>query len=179
MKQLRVGLCFDAGIPVLRTISTFFKSDDVVVFPELFDGGYAALNGGAVPRCFHDPIIQQFRTASKEFSLTCIAGSTSFQRGESSATNTSLVFNHGRLIHRYDKIHLFRPTGDHQFFTRGRTVRTFTFPFRSRRIRAGVVICYDLRFPLLTRLLALAGARILFVPARWPSVRDRAWRGLS
>ena len=178
MKQLRVGLCFDAGIPVLGTISTSFKSDDDVVFPELFDGGYAALNSGAVPHRFHDPIIQQFKTASKEFSLTCIAGSTSFQRGESPATNTSLVFSRGRLIHRYDKIHLFKPTGDHHFFAGGRTVRTFTFPFGSRRIKAGVVICYDLRFPELIREMALQGIQILFVPARWPKSRDDAWRTL-
>jgi predicted amidohydrolase len=45
-------------------------------------------------------------------------------------------------------------------------------------IEAAVILCYDLRFPDLTRLLARAGARILFVPARWPVIRDRAWRSL-
>lgn len=178
MKQLRVGLCFDAGIPDRRAISTFLRSADVVVFPELFDGGYAALNSGAVPHRLHDPIIQQFKTASKEFFLTCIAGTTFFQHGSSPATNASLVFSRGRLIHRYDKIHLFKPTGDHRLFARGRAVPTFTFRSGSRQLRGGIVICYDLRFPELIRKMALQGMRVLFVPARWPKSRDDAWRTL-
>ncbi len=179
MKQLRVGLCFDAGIPDHHsTLSTFLKSADVVVFPELFVGGYAALNNGAVPHRLHDPIIRQFKTASKEFTLTCIAGSTLFQHGTSSATNTSLVFSRGRLIHRYDKIHLFKPAGDNRFFARGKTIRIFTFRSGSRRLRAGVVICYDLRFPELIRKMALQGMQMLFVPARWPKSRDDAWQTL-
>ena len=178
MKQLRVGLCFDAGIPDDKASSTFLRSADVVVFPELFDGGYAALNNGAVPHRLHDPLIQQFKAASKEFSLTCVTGSTFFQQGVSPATNTSLVFSRGRLIHRYDKIHLFKPTGDKRFFIRGRSVRTFTFRVRSRLLRAGVAICYDLRFPELIRKMALEGMQTLFVPARWPKSRDDAWRTL-
>ena len=178
MKRLRVGLCFDAGIPDLEVSSTFLKSVDVVVFPELFDGGYAALSNGAVPHRLNDPILQQFKAASKIFSLICIAGSTLFQRGPSRATNTSLVFNQGRLIHRYDKIHLFRATGDDRFFSRGRFADTFSLRSGSMKLRAGVAICYDLRFPELIRNMALQGMQILFVPARWPKSRDDAWQTL-
>jgi len=178
MKKLRVGLCFDAGIPDHKALSTFLRSADVVVFPELFDGGYAALNNGAVPHRLYDPLIQQFKVASKEFSLTCITGSTVFQRGASPAKNTSLVFSRGRLIHQYDKIHLFKPTGDNRFFARGRSVSTFTFRSHAWLIKAGVAICYDLRFPELIRKMTLQGMQILFVPARWPKSRDDAWRTL-
>jgi predicted amidohydrolase len=36
--------------------------------------------------------------------------------------------------------------------------------------RIGVVVCYDLEFPELTRGLALAGAELLAVPTNWPLV---------
>ena len=36
--------------------------------------------------------------------------------------------------------------------------------------RIGVVICYDLEFPEMTRALALRGAELLAVPTNWPLV---------
>jgi predicted amidohydrolase len=52
---------------------------------------------------------------------------------------------------------------------------TFSISRGSFTQRAGVVICYDLRFPELVRAMALRGMDVLFVPARWPSARDDAW----
>jgi predicted amidohydrolase len=79
------------------------------------------------------------------------------------------------VIHRYDKIHLFHPTGDHHYFSRGSTFGAFR---GVRGLRTGVIVCYDLRFPEIIRAMALQGMRLLLVPARWPSVRDRIWRTL-
>jgi predicted amidohydrolase len=36
--------------------------------------------------------------------------------------------------------------------------------------RIGVLVCYDLEFPELTRLLAVAGAELIVVPTSWPLV---------
>ena len=178
MKSLRVGLCFDAGVFTRKEFSKFFRSLDVVLFPELVDGGYAALYNGAAALPLHDPFIEHFRKASKTFSLTCIAGSIHLLSRKFRSTNTALVFSSGRLLHRYDKIHLFKPTLDHKYFSRGKTARTFSLTSGSLRLKAGIVICYDLRFPELIRMLALQGIQILFVPARWPKARDDAWQTL-
>jgi predicted amidohydrolase len=99
--------------------------------------------------------------------------------GKGAMTNSALVFSRGRKIHRYDKIHLFRPCNDHIYFAAGRTTETFVFRTADgARVRAGVEICFDLRFPELARMMALQGMVILFVPARWPKKRDDAWRTL-
>ena len=42
-------------------------------------------------------------------------------------------------------------------------------------IKCGVIICYDLRFPELSRQLALNGVSILFVVAAWPVERLQHW----
>ena len=42
-------------------------------------------------------------------------------------------------------------------------------------IKCGIIICYDLRFPELTRKLALEGIKLLFVPAQWPAARLDHW----
>ena len=43
---------------------------------------------------------------------------------------------------------------------------------------AGMMICYDIRFPELARKLAINGAKMLFVPAQWPNPRLHHWRTL-
>lgn len=151
---------------------------DVVVFPELVDGGYAAMRatGRYVPPS--DPVVQAFRAFSRRMHTTCIAGSLPYAGARGGYTNTSLVFQRGRLVHRYDKIHMFRPAGDDQLFAAGKDLGVFLVGPTRQRVRAGTVICYDLRFPELIRFLARAGLDILFVPARWPAVRDDAWRTL-
>ena len=178
MAHLRIGFCHDPAALNSAAPASGFASCDVLIMPELVDGGYAALSAGAIPHRLNDPLISLFRSASRSLSLCLVAGSTCLHEDSSSPTNTSLVFQDGRLVNRYDKIHLFKPTGDHRYFTRGSAITTFVVRGRQATVRAGVVICYDLRFPELIRRMALDGMKILFVPARWPKVRDEAWQTL-
>jgi predicted amidohydrolase len=152
---------------------------DVVVFPELATGGYARLAQGPVTFTEATAQLSQFRRLSSSVGCTVVAGTIALPDRRQRLTNTSLVFSKGRQIHRYDKVHLFRPCQDHLYFRPGKTMKTFTLPLPGGgRARAGVIICFDLRFPELTRLLALEGMELLCVPARWPQKRDDAWRSL-
>ncbi len=45
-------------------------------------------------------------------------------------------------------------------------------------MRVCPLICYDLRFPELWRLAALAGAEVFAVSSSWPAVRHEHWRSL-
>ncbi len=154
------------------------RACDVLIFPELVDGGYAALARGEGRHREGDAFTRSFADLSRRGNLVCIAGSSHLSGAAGRATNTSLVYSGGRRVHRYDKIHLFRPAGDVRFFSGGRSIGTFLLRSGRPRLRAGVVLCYDLRFPELIREMARRGMRILFVPARWPAVRDRAWHTL-
>jgi predicted amidohydrolase len=148
------------------------------VFPELMDGGYAALYAGKTPHRPNDKWADSFRHYSRDTSSIIVAGSTYYRSSSGRSTNTSFVFRRGRIIHRYDKIHLFRPCRDHRYFVPGTSVGTFLFTRSRVRLRMGVIICYDLRFPELIRMQASAGMQLLVVPARWPSARDDAWSTL-
>ena len=170
---LRLTLLGDAS-----PLSGRIPPSDVLLFPELVDGGYAALERGTGTHRIGDPFMKLFQDASRKSRCTCVAGSVALRNIDGSLTNTSLVFRHGRCVHRYDKIHLFRPAGDHRFFRAGSVVRSFLVPVKDRRVRAGVILCYDLRFPELSRMLAREGIQLLLVPARWPVVRDDAWQTL-
>jgi predicted amidohydrolase len=64
-----------------------------------------------------------------------------------------------RKTHLWDREKLFfQPGAD--------APRVFDTPFG----RIGVLVCYDLEFPELTRMLALDGAELIAVPTNWPLV---------
>ncbi len=80
--------------------------------------------------------------------------------------NTSLHINSSGMISaRYSKTHLFDSYGfqESSLYRRGMNIPD---PFQvSGRFLAGVEICYDIRFPEITRMYSLKGASILLVQA--------------
>jgi predicted amidohydrolase len=85
------------------------------------------------------------------------------------------VFNReGECVTSYAKIHSFQLMDEHLYMEAGNQLGHFHVD----HVEAGVMICYDIRFPELARKLALSGAKILFVPAQWPNPRLHHWRTL-
>ncbi len=86
--------------------------------------------------------------------------------------NTSYVIDStGEVAGTYRKVHLFTLYGEHKNFGRGKSAEVFSTSVG----KIGAIICYELRFPELTRKLALAGAEIICVSALWPHVRIYHW----
>jgi deaminated glutathione amidase len=84
------------------------------------------------------------------------------------ANRSFLIAANGRIAARYDKMHLFDvdlPNGDRYresaSFLSGSQVQLADLPWG----RLGLTICYDLRFPQLHNVLALAGAQVIAQPA--------------
>lgn len=80
--------------------------------------------------------------------------------------NTSLHINSsGRISGRYSKTHLFDSYGfsESKLYERGNTIPE---PFLLYgKIPVAMEICYDIRFPEISRIYSLQGARILIVQA--------------
>jgi predicted amidohydrolase len=171
---LRIALCTDLRRLEERRVGTV----DFIVLPELADGGYAALTRGEGTHAPRDEYFRHLLEISRRHHLVIVAGSARVPVNAKAAANTSFVFQRGRTVYRYDKIHLFRPTGDHRWFRAGTQARTTTIRIGNGRVRLGLIICFDLRFPELARRLAFQGMDLLVVPARWPAVRADAWRTL-
>jgi omega-amidase len=171
--RLHVLMAFETA-----TLRLHLPPAHVILLPELLDRGYAALKQGDGIHTTDDEYVGLFRDVSRRAHCTCIAGSLAIRDTQGSLANSSLVFRNGTRIHKYDKIHLFPPGGDTRFFRAGIGNNVFTVSVGKKRVRAGVIICYDLRFPELVRMLAKGGMQVLFVPARWPLVRDDAWQTL-
>ncbi|QRZ12847.1 carbon-nitrogen hydrolase family protein [Paracoccus methylovorus] len=75
--------------------------------------------------------------------------------------NTSLLIEPGGVLGSYVKLHQWQ--NEKLYFTRGD--RIDCFPFGDTRL--GMQICYDIRFPEITRIMAMQGAGI--VTSVWAS----------
>lgn len=86
--------------------------------------------------------------------------------GGGSVVNAFLVADEGRLLARYDKLHLYDAFRDKESdkVTAGEELPPVV---ELDGVRLGLVTCYDLRFPEHARHLALAGAEVLLVSAAW------------
>lgn len=91
--------------------------------------------------------------------------------------NRSALFGPEGRIGAYEKIHLFSsvPTHEDNTFARGTT----RFIRETKVGRIGLLICYDLRFPEISRALAVDGADILAVSSAWPLQRREAFVTLA
>lgn len=149
---------------------------DVVLLPETWNLGFFPKEGLAA---LADPdggnVRRVFGTLAKELGVNIAAGSAVTKR-DGKVYNTAYVFDRaGECVAAYDKTHLFTPMGEQDYFTPGGQLCTFTLD----GVKCGLIICYDLRFPELTRTLALRDIDLLFVPAEWPGVRRAHWQTLN
>lgn len=149
---------------------------DVIVLPETWNTGFYPKENAEV---LADPEGMQTKALlgalAAKYRVNIIAGSITELRNEK-LYNTSYIFDReGMCIASYDKTHLFSPMGENRVYTPGNSLCRFMLD----GIRCGVIICYDLRFPELTRKLCLQGVDVLFVVSQWPAVRISHLRTLT
>ena len=81
--------------------------------------------------------------------------------------DTSFLINqYGNVVSTYRKIHLYDALGfrESDKMTAGSKIAK---PVKTTIGKLGMMICYDLRFPEMSRTLANAGSEILVIPSAW------------
>ena len=144
---------------------------NLAVLPEMWSSGFAykTLNELALRTA---GIVEELLALSRELKLV-IVGSMPEPNGDK-VFNTVFLADNGTLAGVYRKIHLFSLLGEDRAFSGG----DGWLSAETSIGRIGVIICYDLRFPELSRRLAVEGARVICVPAQWPKPREDHWRTL-
>lgn len=152
------------------------QSLDVIVLPETWNTGF-------FPRSDLEKLCDRDGERTKSLigglagrlGINIVAGSVANARNDG-IYNTSYIFDRGgNCVAEYDKTHLFSPMGEHEFFRKGKNICRFMLDGH----RCGVIICYDVRFPELTRSMAVEGLDLLFVVSQWPTVRIEHLQALT
>ncbi|MEK3881396.1 carbon-nitrogen family hydrolase [Paenibacillus sp. PL2-23] len=150
------------------------EKPDVILFPELWNTGYALTEIENLADRKAEESLAFLSQFAKEHGVYVIGGSIAEGR-EDGVYNTMLAFDReGTLAGQYSKIHLFRLMDEEKYLQAGQEPGRLSIEGE----QAGMMICYDIRFPELARTLALEGIKLLFVPAEWPNPRLHHWRTL-
>jgi predicted amidohydrolase len=149
------------------------RGSDLVVFPELWDTGYALERAGELASPLGEGRFAEIAGLAKEHGLY-VTGSLMEDR-EGAACNCMAMFSpQGETLGAYRKLHLFRLMDEEKYLTEGDEPLALDLPWG----RTGLAICYDLRFPELFRRYALEGAKLALLPSEWPHPRLAHWRTL-
>lgn len=147
---------------------------DIVVLPELWSTGYVLEKA---PELASDGGLEEAEflcALAREFDLAFVGGSVLAKEDGVFHNRAQVIERGGKYIHYYDKIHLIGLMDEDKYLQRG----TKRLLFELNGVTIGVIICYDLRFCELPRMLALQGADALIVSAEWPEARGYAWEAL-
>lgn len=142
---------------------------DLVLLPEMFCCPYQNKNFPLYAQREGEEIWLELSRMAREQNLILAAGSVPERDEDGKIYNTAYVFDRqGNQIAKHRKMHLFDidVSGGQSFresdtLTAGNSITTFDTEFGVM----GLCICYDFRFPELSRLMAERGAKVILVPA--------------
>ncbi len=154
---------------------------DLLVFPEVYM--YRRPNGSTIPPAetaedLDGPFLSAVTRAAVEHRLHLVIGMAERTPGESyRAYNTAVLISPaGKRLAVYRKVHLYDAFNGEESL---RIVPGKEPPpvVDTPLGRIGLQICYDVRFPEWSRLLALQGAEYIVMPASWVAgpMKEEHW----
>ena len=119
--------------------------------------------------------LQTLKEIAKLNSIFILIGSLPIKVYDKLVNRSFLVGPEGDVLYKYDKIHLYDvdlPNGD--IFRESDTYlpgnKAVIAKIKKNKIKIGLTICYDLRFPNLYQDLAVNGAEIIVVPSAFSNL---------
>jgi len=115
----------------------------------------------------NENFISSISKAAKENHIQVVGSFYEKSKKNNRVYDTSFIINHlGKVISTYRKIHLYDALGfkESKKMMPGSKIAK---PVVTSIGKIGMMICYDLRFPEMSRILALAGSEVLIIPSAW------------
>lgn len=176
--QLLVGKCKDTNIAsaVRLVTQAAEKGAKLVVLPECFNSPYGTKYFSEYAEelvLAKSATMTAMAAIAKKHGVWVIAGSVP-ERENDKLFNTSLTFNpEGQVAGKYRKMHLFRINAETLKFDEGEVLtpgNTPTIIELGQELKAGIGICFDIRFPQLSMTYAAAGTSFLVFPGAFNMV---------
>ena len=157
---------------VEKLLETVKQASDIILLPELWSSGYDYEHFAKLADTTPAMLKQLAKIARARNSY--IGGSLVEANNGDFYNTFFLIDPEGNQLAAYRKIHLFSLMEEELHFSPG--LKPCLVEIYGRPV--GLMTCYDIRFPELSRSLALQGAQLLLVCAQWPRPRTAHWRAL-
>jgi len=142
---------------------------ELVVFPEMIDTGYSMAAIQKHATSYDEGAVPEFQKMAGQLSIAIIAG-VSDRHGNQIYNSQVVIDATGTILAKYRKTHLVTaaPLDERPVFTPGERFASCEF----KEFNLGLTICYDIRFPEVTRTLTLRHGVNLFInSSAWPFPR--------
>ena len=118
--------------------------------------------------------VNALKTLKKEINEQILVLTLILKEGEE-FVNQAVVIHRHRVVHRQNKVKLFKLGDEDLYFQAGREKKIK--PFEIDGVKYALLICFELRFKELWK--RVEGADIVIVPARWGKLRKQHLEILS
>tara|TARA_B100000945_G_scaffold320562_1_gene331013 strand:- start:1709 stop:2485 length:777 start_codon:yes stop_codon:yes gene_type:complete len=142
------------------------QNTDIILLPEMFNTAFSPSSHHLAEK-MNGNTIAWLKNISKE-NKCAIAGSLMIQEDNKIYNRLIWISKKGEIL-TYDKRHLFSPTKEHEFLSKGND--RLIVEIDGWKICP--LICYDLRFPVFSR--NNVGYDVLIYLANWPIKRIEVW----
>ena len=157
---------------VKKLLEPVSELPDIILLPELWSSGYDFKHFTQLAAT--TPTMLEHLAITAKTRRSYIGGSL-VEEDKGNFYNTFFLIDpKGNCIAAYRKIHLFSLMEEDRYFSPGHQPCLVEIC----GLQVGLMTCYDIRFPELSRNLALQGAHLLLVCAQWPRPRTAHWRTL-
>ncbi len=138
------------------------KDCDILVLPEMWNCPY---HNELLKNSYklHDESLDKLKQVAKKHHIWIVGGSICAKENNHLYNRCYIINSSGEVVCHYDKTHLFtfKNYTESDVFTAGDHFQTFDTPWG----KCGVMLCYDIRFPEVARILSKQQVQIIFCPA--------------
>lgn len=160
---------------IVRLLSEQADSPDLILLPEMFTSGFTMEADDNFEE-MDGPTMNWMQELAATYDAW--VGGSIIIREDGSFYNRFLLMSKEGLVMEYDKRHLFRLAGEHDYYEAGEEWGWFQY----KGWNIVPMICYDLRFPVWARNRAKEDGSLsydlLIYVANWPTKRVSHWEAL-
>jgi len=160
----------------LKKILSYIKSAakkgaDLCAFPEFMmfytNSSQTSSQLASLAETINGEFVKKIAKAAKDNRIMVVGTFYEKSKKKNRVYDTAFLINKsGKILSKYRKIHLYDALG---FRESNKLIpgSKITLPSKTKIGKIGMLICYDLRFPEMSRILATAGSEILVAPSAW------------
>jgi len=161
------------------------KGAELCAFPEFMmfytSSSQTSKELSSLAETINGNFVKTIAKAAKKNSIQVVGTFYEKSRKKNRVYDTSFLINKsGKVVSTYRKIHLYDAFGfkeSDKLISGSKIIK----PSKTSIGKIGMLICYDLRFPEMSRILTTSGSEILVVPSAWVKgeMKEEHWITLN